>query len=141
MAVDNRFAQDHWEKRYRESPGSRSEIVTGPVSDWASDFSHMEPEWAADPYSIQDELRLRCPVAHTARFGGAWLPTSYDDIAAIAYDTEHFSSRAIIMGNFRPPRGAGADRRLAADHLRPAVPPRRPQAAAPGLHEDRGEYP
>ena len=24
-------------------------------------------------------------------------------MAAIAYDTEHFSSRAIIMSNFRPP--------------------------------------
>ena len=104
MAVDNRFAQDHWAKRDKESPGKHSEIVTGPVSDWASDFSHMEPEWAADPYSIQDELRVRCPIAHTDRFGGGWLPTSYDDIAAAAHDTENFSSRAIIMGNFRPPR-------------------------------------
>jgi cytochrome P450 len=103
MAVDNRFAQDHWEKRDGESLGTRSEIVTGPVSDWATDFSHMEREWSADPYPIQDELRQRCPIAHTNRFGGGWLPTRYEDIAAIAYDTEHFSSRSIIMGNFRPP--------------------------------------
>ena len=61
MAVDNRFAQDHWAKRDRESPGRHNKIVTGPVADWASDFSHMEPEWAADPYSIQDELRLTLP--------------------------------------------------------------------------------
>ena len=84
--------------------GSRSEAVTGPVSDWATDFSHVEPEWAADPYLIQDDLRERCPIAHTGRFGGAWLPTRYDDVAAIAYDTEHFSSRAIIVSNLRPPR-------------------------------------
>src|SRR5438270_296 len=46
----------------------------------------------------------RCPVAHTERFGGGWLPTRYEDVSAIAYDTDHFSSRAIIMSNFRPPR-------------------------------------
>ena len=42
------------------------------------------------------------------------------------------------MSNFRPPRDAGADRRLAADLLRPAVPPRRAQAAAARVHQDRG---
>ncbi|WP_184981738.1 cytochrome P450 [Sphaerisporangium rubeum] len=84
--------------------GKRNEIVTGPVSDWATDFSHTEPEWAADPYAIQDDLRGRCPIARTERFGGAWLPTRYEDVADIAYDTEHFSSRSIIVGNFRPPR-------------------------------------
>ena len=104
MTVDNRFAQDQWEKRDRESPGIRSEIVTGPVADWATDFSHLEPEWSADPYPIQDDLRQRCPIAHTDRFGGGWLPTRYEDVAAIAYDTERFSSRSIIMSNFRPPR-------------------------------------
>jgi len=104
LALDNRFAQHHWEKRNGESPGIRSEIVTGPVADWATDFSHTEPEWAADPYAIQDDLRQRCPIAHTSRFGGGWLATRYEDVAAIARDTEHFSSRSIIMGNFRPPR-------------------------------------
>jgi cytochrome P450 len=103
MTVGNRFAQDHWDKRGGESLGVCSEIVTGAVSDWASDFSHMEPEWTADPYPIQEDLRQRCPIAHTNRFGGGWLPTRYADVAAIAYDTEHFSSRSIIMGNFRPP--------------------------------------
>jgi cytochrome P450 len=104
MALDNRFAQDHWEKRDKESPGIRSEIIAGPVSDWATDFSHMEREWAADPYSIQDDLRRRCPIARTNRFGGGWLPTRYEHIAAIAHDADNFSSRSIIMGNFRPPR-------------------------------------
>jgi cytochrome P450 len=104
VAGRNRFSQDQWDRRSGESPGICSEIVTGPVSDWATDFSHMEPEWSADPHSIQDELRQRCPIAHTDRFGGGWLPTRYEDVAAIAYDTEHFTSRSIIMGNYRPPR-------------------------------------
>jgi cytochrome P450 len=102
MAADNRFAHDNWQRRDGGSVGTRSEIVTGPVSDWAEDFSHLDPEWTADPYPIQDDLRQRCPIAHTQRFGGAWLPTRYDDIAAIAYDTDRFSSRAIILSNYRP---------------------------------------
>ncbi|HTX82561.1 MAG TPA: cytochrome P450 [Streptosporangiaceae bacterium] len=104
MTVDDRFTRDFRETREEEPLGTRNEIITGPVSDWARDFSHLEAEWAADPYRIQDDLRQRCPIAHTDRFGGGWLPTRYEDVSAVAYDTERFSSRSIIMGNFRPPR-------------------------------------
>jgi len=104
MAADDRFTEDFREAREQELLGTISERVTGPVSDWATDFSHLDPEWSADPYPIQDDLRDRCPIAHTGRFGGAWLPTRYEDVAAIAYDTERFSSRSIILSNFRPPR-------------------------------------
>jgi cytochrome P450 len=103
MGVDDRFTQDFQEMREDQALGTRNEIITGPVDDWATDFSHLEPEWAADPYPIQDDLRGRCPIAHTERFGGGWLPTRYEDVAAVAYDTERFSSRSIIMSNFRPP--------------------------------------
>jgi cytochrome P450 len=104
MTAGDRFAQDFREARADQPLGTRNEIITGPVTDWATDFSHLEPEWAADPYPIQDDLRRHCPIAHTERFGGGWLPTRYEDVAAIAYDTERFSSRSIIMSNFRPPR-------------------------------------
>ncbi|GAA2454004.1 cytochrome P450 [Actinomadura vinacea] len=101
MTADDRFPRDH---RTGPPPGTRNEIVTGPVADWATDFSHLEPEWAADPYPIQEELRRRCPIARTERFGGGWLPTRYEDVASIAYDTDRFSSRAVVMSNFRPSR-------------------------------------
>ena len=110
------------------------EIVTGPVSDWATDFSHLEPEYAADAPEVWDDLRGRCPIAHTDRFGGGWLPTRYEDVAAIAYDTEHFTSRAIIVSNFRPPLDIAPIGGVAADLVGPAVPPRRAQAAAAGVH-------
>jgi cytochrome P450 len=103
MTVDERFPREYQESLEEVELGTRSPIVTGPVSDWATDFSHLEPEWAADPYPIQDELRQRCPIAHTDRFGGGWLPVKYEDVSAIAYDTERFSSRSIIMSNYRPP--------------------------------------
>jgi hypothetical protein len=104
VPADDRFAVETTETRDRVAQGISAEVVSGPVSDWATDFSHVEPEWAANPYPIQDDLRQRCPIAHTDRFGGVWLPTRYDDVAAIAYDTGQFSSRAIIISNFRPPR-------------------------------------
>jgi cytochrome P450 len=104
MTVDDRFTQDFSDGRGERLLGKRNEIITGPVSDWATDFSHLEPEWAADPYPIQDELRQQCPIARTDRFGGGWLPTRYEDVAAVAYDTDNFTSRSVVMSNFRPPK-------------------------------------
>jgi cytochrome P450 len=105
MTVDERFPREPQPEPEADlSYGTRNEIDTTPVTDWASDFSHLDPGWAADMYAIQDDLRPRCPIAHTGRFGGGWLPLRYDDVAAVAYDTDRFSSRSIIMGNFRPPR-------------------------------------
>ena len=75
-----------------------------PVTDWKTDFDHTDDVWAADPYPIWDELRRTCPIAHTERYGGAWLPTRYEDVAAVAYDTERFTSRSVVMSEFRPPK-------------------------------------
>src|SRR5262249_30771587 len=104
--------------------GTRNEIITGPVSDWATDFSHLEPEWSADPYLIQDDLRQRCPIAHTGRFGGGWLPTRYEDVSAIPDDTDLSSSRSTIRATPRPPFD-----------LAPAGGPP-PTPSAPPFHHD-----
>src|SRR4029077_5318609 len=69
-----------------------------PVKDWGSDFDHRDPRWIEDPFPIWDELRGRCPVAQSARFeGGAYFATRYADVREIAYDSEHFSSRRVIV--------------------------------------------
>ena len=69
-----------------------------PVTDWTTDFDHFDPQWTEDPYKIWAELRDKCPVATSQRFeDGAYLPTRYADIHAIAYDTENFSSRRAVM--------------------------------------------
>ena len=73
-----------------------------PVADWATDFDHTDPEWVADPYPIWDDLRGRCPVAHSARYGGTWLPVRHEDVAAVAYDTENFTSRSVVVSELRP---------------------------------------
>jgi cytochrome P450 len=68
-----------------------------PVVDWTRDFDHNHPDWSNDPHVIWKDLRTRCPVAHTDRYRGVYLPVRHDDIRAIAYDTEHFSSRRISI--------------------------------------------
>ncbi len=73
-----------------------------PVADWATDFDHADPQWAADPFPIWERLRAECPVAHSDRYGGVWLPTTHAGVASVAYDTEHFSSRSVIVSEGRP---------------------------------------
>ena len=69
-----------------------------PVKDWATDFDHTDPAWNDDPFPIWDGLRKSCPIAHSERFeDGAFFPSRYADVRKISYDTEHFSSRRVIV--------------------------------------------
>jgi len=64
-----------------------------PVQDWTTDWDHHDPTWVDDPFPIWEDLRQRCPVAHTDRYNeGVWLPTRYEDLTAIAHDPAVFSS-------------------------------------------------
>jgi len=72
------------------------------VTDFATDFDHTDPAWVGDPFPIWDDLRARCPVAHSDRYGGVWLPTRHEDVSAIAYDTDHFSSRGVVVAEVKP---------------------------------------
>jgi cytochrome P450 len=75
------------------------------VCDWASDYDVFDPAYTSDPYPIWAELRERCPIAHTDRWGGSYLPTRYDDVTAIARDIERFPSGNGIA--VVPPLGPG----------------------------------
>ena len=75
-----------------------------PAKDWATDFDHLDPRWVNDPFPIWDEMRKQCPIAHTNRFMGVYFPSRYADVRAVAYDTEHFSSRRIVVRTTPPPR-------------------------------------
>lgn len=73
-----------------------------PVADWTTDWDHLDPRWRENPFPIWDELREKCPIAHTDRFLGAYLPTRYEDVRAIANDPVHFSSRRVVVREARP---------------------------------------
>jgi cytochrome P450 len=73
-----------------------------PVQNWATDFDHTDPGWVADPYPIWADLRQRCPVAHSDRYGGTWLPVTHELVSEVAYDTDHFTSRSVVVSERRP---------------------------------------
>src|ERR1039458_6188019 len=70
---------------------------TAPVDNWASDFDVLDASYIADPFTIWDQLRGTCPIAHSNRRGSNWLPTRDDDITAMAHDIEHFSSLEVAV--------------------------------------------
>ena len=84
-----------------------------PVGDFATDFDHTDPAWVADPYPIWDDLRQRCPVAHSDRYGGTWLPVTHELVSEVAYDHEHFTSRSVVVSDRRP----GPDHHRRSLHL------------------------
>ena len=75
----------------------------GPVDDWANDIDHVEPEYNERAHEIWDELRESgCPVAHTDRYGGMWAPLTHELVKEVAYDTDNFTSRGVVVNTGRP---------------------------------------
>lgn len=79
-----------------------TDVQRPPIRDWETDFDHGHPDYAASAPEIWDQLRDTCPVAHTDRYGGTWLPTRHEDVSAIAHDTDHFSSLGAVVSDFKP---------------------------------------
>jgi len=108
-------------------------MTRNPVQDWGADWDHLDPAWINDPYPIWQDLRERCPVAHTDRYRGVYLPTRYSDVREIAYDPERFSSRRVVVreGDYRvnspPITSDPPDHRPMRMTL---IPPFTPQAVA-----------
>jgi cytochrome P450 len=65
--------------------------------DWSSDYDIFSKDYIENPFDIWDGLRDTCPIAHTGRHSGSWLPTTYDDVTNMARDPETFSSREILV--------------------------------------------
>ena len=75
----------------------------GPVSDFATDFDHGSAAYNAKAPEVWKELReWGCPVAHSERYGGMWVPLTHDTVHDVAYDTENFTSRAVVVSTTRP---------------------------------------
>jgi cytochrome P450 len=72
-------------------------MVAQPENEWATDYDIFDEGYVRDPFPIWDSLRTTCPVAHTERWSGSWLPTRYEDVFEIAQDPGRFSSRSITV--------------------------------------------
>jgi cytochrome P450 len=56
------------------------------------DFDHHDPDWHARRVDEWASLR-RCPVAFNERYGGFWVVSGHEVVAAVSRDGETFSSR------------------------------------------------
>lgn len=55
-------------------------------------FNHHDPAFMQDPLPGYAYLREHCPVPHSDQIQGFWAITTYDDLHAAYFDTDHFSS-------------------------------------------------
>ena len=87
---------DAMQEQLATAPGNPTGAPSeGPVTDWATDYDVLDVGYVTEPYPIWDRLRQECPVAHSDRWGGSWMPTRYADVAAVAHDVARFSSRDV----------------------------------------------
>ena len=68
-----------------------------PVRDWATDYDIFDPDYVRDPAPVWDELRERCPIARTERWGGSWLPTRYEHLQKMVKMVPALSSRSPLV--------------------------------------------
>ena len=72
---------------------------TPPVDDWATDYDLFDEDYIKDPAPVWDDLRERCPIAHTERWGGSWMPIRYEDMQALVRMVPQLSSRDPLVVN------------------------------------------
>ncbi|MGA0893128.1 MAG: cytochrome P450 [Ilumatobacteraceae bacterium] len=97
-----------------------------PVTDPTSDYDIFDPGFVRDPFPVMASIRESgCPIAHTERWGGSWLPTRYDDVVAMAQEYDLFTSNDVLVTP-APPGSESLD-------IYPAV-------AAPPISSDPPEH-
>lgn len=82
--------------------------AAAPIDDLVRVFSHHD-EGLDVAFDVYRELRNRCPVGRSDRYGGFWFLTRFDDIHRAEQDHESF---AVAPGMLLPPMG----------HIRPGIP-------------------
>ncbi len=99
-----------WDQCTRRHPdlGKRRGYRAGmtdqvPVEDWTTDYDLSDPAYVENPVPIWKEMREKCPIAHSERFGGSWNPTKFDDIRELAKMVPDLSSRQPLV--MPPPPG------------------------------------
>ncbi|HEX4189498.1 MAG TPA: cytochrome P450 [Marmoricola sp.] len=60
------------------------------------DLDHHSTEFRDRPHEITDEIRSRCPVAHSPQHGGFWVFTDYQSVADASRDDDLFSSAETV---------------------------------------------
>jgi hypothetical protein len=116
-----------------------------PAENGHDGYDIFSPGFRTDPHATWSAMRASgCPVAHSGRWGGSWMPVRYDTIREIARDGERFSSRAVEVagplesagGLFLPPLTSDPPQhKLHRDVLMPYFLPKRIAAFEPFIRD------
>jgi cytochrome P450 len=75
------------------------EAARCPVTDWRTALDHTDPRYNPEAHAIWAELRESgCPMPRSDRYGGLWVPLTYELVRRIAYDTTLFSNVGAVVG-------------------------------------------
>ena len=114
-----------------------------PVTDWLHDWDWLDDQWGANAIDIWNEVRAVCPVATTERYGRAFMPVTYEAVAQVAHDTEHFSSIFVSVARpdviRRPAPPITSDPPDHHGHRRLLLPSFSPKVIAP-MEQDMREF-
>ena len=80
------------------------QVEMPPVENWLTDWDWLDDQWGENAIDIWNSVREQCPVATTERYGRAFMPVTMDTVAAVANDTENFSSIWVNVGRPDAPR-------------------------------------
>ena len=70
---------------------------TPPVNDWETDYDIFDHSYVKDPVPVWNKLRQECPIAHSDRWGGSWMPTKYTDMQALVRMVPDLSSKEPLV--------------------------------------------
>jgi cytochrome P450 len=76
-----------------DGPDAPGAAAGGPDGGPAVAIDHHAPEFLADRHRRYADLQRQCPVAWNTSYGGYWLVTGYEPVAAVARDADTFSHR------------------------------------------------
>ncbi|HEC09663.1 MAG TPA: cytochrome P450 [Acidimicrobiales bacterium] len=114
-----------------------------PVRDWTSDWDWLDPQWGSNAIDIWNEVREKCPVAFTERYGRAYMPVTMEGVAQVARDTENYSSEWVSVARPDAPRSPAppitSDPPDHTEHRRLLLPSFSPQKIAP-MEEEMREF-
>ena len=84
--------------------------MTKPVENWETDWDVAVREWRDLEYiaTVWAELREKCPIPHSERYGGSWLITKYDDALNIAGQPGLFQNNGVRMNENRDQWGGNS---------------------------------
>lgn len=75
-----------------ESALAEAQAAAGPGG---GDFDPLDPEFIADPHAALHEMRERCPVAWSGRWGGFYALTRRRDVIEVARNHKQFISSVL----------------------------------------------